>query len=118
MAGRFADAVKADLLVVTHLGDTAGASQDPAKDALTVIKGGTRVLSALDMMEVAIPREGFQFRDRSSDSNSSIALLPQEELADMFEDSGAPSKVNYDGLLPNEGSKLARGSSLESITGA
>jgi hypothetical protein len=111
MAGRFADAVKADVLVVTHLGDTVGASQDPARDALTVIKGGTRVLSALDMMEVAIPREGFQFRDRASDTKASMALLPQEELlTDMFEDSGAPSKVNHAGLLPNEGSKLARGS--------
>ena len=108
MAGRFADAVKADLLVVTHLGDSADASQDPAKDALTAIKGGTRVLSALDMMEVAIPREGFQFRDRASDTNSSIALLPQEGLAGMFEDSIAPAKVNYAGLLPNDGSKLAR----------
>jgi hypothetical protein len=109
MAGRFADAVKADLLVVTHLSDTSGANQERAKDALKAIKGGTRALSALDMMEVAIPRNGFQFRDRARDTDYSNALLPQEGLADMFEDRGEPAKVNDAGLLPDEGRRLARG---------
>jgi ribonuclease Z len=109
MAGRFADAVKADLLVVTHLSDSLLPTDDPAKDALIGIKGGTRVLGAMDMMEVVIPRRGFQFRDRATDTDSSECLLPQEGVTDIFEDSRVPSKVNYNGLLPKEGSKLATG---------
>ncbi|CAB9522687.1 Ribonuclease Z [Seminavis robusta] len=61
MAGEFADAVNADLLVLNHLNHSGGMTQQAAREAEGSIKGGTRVVSALDFMELAIPREGFKF---------------------------------------------------------
>lgn len=64
MAGRFADATNADLLVLNHHPATVdgGDLQGPAREAEKVImRLNTRVLSACDFMEVAVPRKGFQF---------------------------------------------------------
>ena len=131
MAGRLADTVQADLLVLNHLGDTAGASQDPSKDALTVIKGGTRVLTALDMMEVAIPRTGFRFRETaaatattattattSNDHTTTKSLLPPSssgnttttilEKDNDWKAAPPATTIRHAELLPKEGTKVVR----------
>ena len=68
MAGKFADSAKADLLVLNHIGDSEDTTQVSAKAANEVIKGRTRVVSALDLMEVAIPRDGFMFPAKEDES--------------------------------------------------
>jgi len=70
MAGRFADLVNAKVLALNHIGAHQDVDeQDTARDAKKVIKGDTRVFTSSDFMEIVVPREGFEFPDRSkSDS--------------------------------------------------
>lgn len=62
MAAELANLTKANLLVLNHhSGQHEVDTQVPARDAESAIKVGTRVLSACDFMELAVPREGFRF---------------------------------------------------------
>lgn len=99
MAGQFADSVNAELLVVTHhKASIMEKDQIRAREAREAITGGTRVLSATDFMEVAIPRKGFKFLKQQGSDKSSIqqsgsqgALLPRFDS-----DEAAISKVSND----------------------
>lgn len=80
MAGQFADSANAKLLVLNHhKAKIANCDQSRATEAEKVITGGTRVLSASDFMEIAIPREGFKFSDKKGPATiQSANLLPKE----------------------------------------
>ena len=112
MAGKFADSVKAELLVLNHhKASVKENDQIRAKEAREVISDGTRVLSATDFMEVAIPREGFQFLDQASlepphrnvEDETSMhtvlapkgALLPTEHGVDLEDEAVSNDSYNF-----------------------
>ena len=79
MAASLAEATNVDLLVLNHLSGPPGRlGQETAREAEKFIRGGTRVLSAFDFLEVAVPREGFQFAEK--ENNEAVDRLEKSEI--------------------------------------
>lgn len=109
MAGRLADSAGVDLLVLNHHNNHAdhGDSQAPSREAERVIRrSGTRVLSACDFMELAIPREGFRFAADEASGSTQLQSTVQGSFAQHFIDTQG-------GILPEHDELYESGSSRE-----
>lgn len=82
MAGRFADSVNADLLVLNHLGSRAP-PREYALQAQRAIKGVTRVVAAQDFMHIKIPREGYAWSLPKEPQTTSDADLSDDSISQV-----------------------------------
>jgi ribonuclease Z len=84
MAGGFAGHVNAKVLALNHIGQSGGGNYTPSMNALVrsaedATRASTRVQLSYDLMEIVVPRGGFDFEDKTAtkrDGQEDVQVVP------------------------------------------